>query len=302
MLYGIIYLGSNTIRLNVYECKEQTAQLLFSKKETIGILSYIKKGTLSEIGIQLLCDVLISFQKLLHSVDIINYSVFSTASLRNLKNKDIVLHTIKEKTKISIDVLSGETEGKLSFYGASHHISQQEGLFLDLGGGSCELVYFKNKKIYQVFSIPIGSLSMFQRYISKLLPKESEQKAIRQRVRKELDAHLPTDFPKEIPYLCAAGGSIRAIEALIDALYLKEPFAIEFPCNALDLMYANYKHAPKEVCHTILKARPDRIHTLLPGLFILSEIANYFHCERMQVSHYGVREGYLYERILELPS
>ena len=298
MLYGIIDLGSNSIRLNVYECKDQNARLLFSKKETAGIISYVKKSVLSEEGIGLLCKVLHSFKTLLGSVDIANYCVFSTASLRNLKNREDVLHIVKKETGITIDVLSGETEGKLSFFGATMHIAQQEGLYIDLGGGSCELVYFKDKTIFQVFSIPIGSLSMFNRYISKILPKEGEQRAIRQRVQKELDANIPNHFPRVIPFLCGAGGSIRAIVSIMEALDIKDRKDEEFPCETLDTMYADYKHTPREVCHTILRTKPDRIHTLLPGLFIVSEIARYFHCETMQVSGYGVREGYLHDTVL----
>ena len=44
---------------------------------------------------------------------------------------------------------------------------------------------------------------------------------------------------------------------------------------------------------------PDRIHTLIPGMLALKEIVDYFKIEEIQVSPYGVREGYLYDRILE---
>lgn len=299
MLYGIIDLGSNSIRLNVYDCQQEHTKLLFSKKETAGIISYIKKGILNEEGITLLCTILKGFQTVLSTVDVKVYRVFSTAALRNLKNAESLIRIIQETCGIAIDLLSGEEEGALSFYGASLQLQQQEGLLIDVGGGSSELVYFKDHLIQQVFSIPVGSLSMFNRYISKILPKGKEQEAIRERIHKEIVKEMPVDFPITLPFLCGVGGTMRAITSLLEALAIKDPCAVVFPANDFQTFYNTYKSDPRAVCHAMLKTRPDRIHTLLPGLFIVLEIITFFQCEQLQVSNYGVREGYLYQKVLK---
>ena len=50
----------------------------------------------------------------------------------------------------------------------------------------------------------------------------------------------------------------------------------------------------------ILKTRPDRIHTITTGLIILNAIATFYDSKRIYISTYGVREGYLQDKILQI--
>ena len=52
MLYGIVDIGSNTVRLNVYHCENNDIRVMFSKKENLGLAFYIKKGKLTNKGIK----------------------------------------------------------------------------------------------------------------------------------------------------------------------------------------------------------------------------------------------------------
>ena len=48
----------------------------------------------------------------------------------------------------------------------------------------------------------------------------------------------------------------------------------------------------------MLKAAPDRIHTLVPGLIVLNTVARTYGLEDITISRCGVREGYLQDRVL----
>ena len=80
--------------------------------------------------------------------------------MRNIENSDEVIQIIKDKVNIEIDLLSGEEEGELSFCGSISTIKRDDGILIDLGGGSVEIVLFKDRKIDEKYSIPIGSLKM----------------------------------------------------------------------------------------------------------------------------------------------
>ncbi|MBV1768366.1 MAG: phosphatase, partial [Methanobacterium sp.] len=136
MLYGIVDIGSNTVRLNVYHCKEKDISLLFSKKENLGLVFFIKKGKLTTKGIEKLLNFLKKIKKDLDILKINSYTFFSTAILRNIENSAEVRGLIKEKLDIEIDLLSGEEEGELSFYGSITSIKKDHGVLIDLGGGS----------------------------------------------------------------------------------------------------------------------------------------------------------------------
>ena len=86
MTYGVIDVGSNTIRLVIYEVKENRIESLFSNKNTAGLIGYVNDGELSRKGIRKACDVLNSLQKVAAHAQVEKLYVFATASLRNIAN------------------------------------------------------------------------------------------------------------------------------------------------------------------------------------------------------------------------
>ena len=174
MNIGIIDIGSNTIRLNVYESNEHSFHLLFSKKENVGLISYINKNNLTLEGINKLKQCLLRLKKTLDTLGIHIIDAFATASLRNLDNKDEVLAIISNTVKINIVLLSGTTEGNLSFKGAMHQIERPEGLYIDSGGASTEFVFYKHYNNLATYSLNIGSLNLFNKYVKKVIPTKEE--------------------------------------------------------------------------------------------------------------------------------
>ena len=115
MKHGIVDVGSNTIRLSVYNCEGQDFKLLRNKKITAGLAGYIKSGELSDAGILVACRALCSFRELAENIGVDSLSVFGTAPLRNIVNTEEAVNTINSVTGITVDVLSGSDE-------ASFHI------------------------------------------------------------------------------------------------------------------------------------------------------------------------------------
>ena len=295
MNFGVIDVGANSVRMNVYQYENKGFDILFSKKKTLGIVSYINDGKMSEKGIQILCRCLHDFQLTLSHLHIASLHVFATVPLRNIKNTTVVLQKIFERTGIRVHVLSGEDEGRLSFEGASIYSKLQKGLFLDVGGGSTEIVSFQDCQMHNVYSISSGSLSLFRTYVSEILPNEKQQKEIIEAMLRELKEKDPNkEYASEI--MLAAGGSARACAALLKDLHMIESTKEEIPCEKLQelITYLNREDAIR----IILRCEPERIHTFFPGLLILYSTANYYGCKKMQISKYGVREGYVLKKIL----
>jgi exopolyphosphatase/guanosine-5'-triphosphate,3'-diphosphate pyrophosphatase len=118
MICGIVDLGSNTIRLSIYKYENGRTELMLSKKSVAGLLGYVTNGVLNAKGIAKACSVLNNFKDILTHFHIENAFIFATASLRNISNAEEVLKAIKAFTGYDVDVLSGEDEAKLDFYGA----------------------------------------------------------------------------------------------------------------------------------------------------------------------------------------
>ena len=296
MLYGIVDIGSNTVKLNVYRCDDDI-KVVFSKKDNLGLVFYIKSGKLTNIGIEKLITVLKKIKKDFDYLNIESYRFFSTASLRNIENSADVIQIIKDKVNIDIDLLSGEEEGELSFCGSISTIKKDNGILIDLGGGSVEIVLFKDKKIDEEYSIPIGSLKMYNDYVSGMIPNENECNLIKERIYSEL-AKIGVNNEEKIPFMCGVGGSIRAIGLILVDLNLQKKKADYIDVKLLKQLKNELNLNNKDTYNKILHVKPSRINTLVPALLMLESITSYFGCEEIQISKFSVREGYLYKKIL----
>jgi exopolyphosphatase / guanosine-5'-triphosphate,3'-diphosphate pyrophosphatase len=302
MLYGVVDIGSNTVKLNVYNYRDNDISVEFSEKENLGLLFYINNGKLTDKGVEELVTVLKKMKDDLDYLKIDSYSFFSTASLRNIENSDEVIQIIKDRVNIEIDLLSGEEEAELSFFGSISSIKRDDGIFIDLGGGSVEIVLFNDRKIDEKYSIPIGFLKMFNDYVSDIIPNEKECKLIEERIYYELDKIGLKNYEK-IPFMCGVGGSIRAIKKLLVNLGLQKKkddlIDVKLLKQLKEELKLNESNHNNYIYYKILHVKPSRVHTLVPALLIVDSITSYFGCEEIQIGKFSVREGYLHKRMLK---
>ena len=156
MLYGIVDIGSNTIRLKIYEYKNNKIKSVFSKKKTAGLIAYRVDGKLNDEGINILSSILNKFNKIMNLLNVARRYFFATASLRNISNTYEIIAFIKEKIGVDIHILDDETEAQLSFNSVkSTGLSSDEGILIDVGGGSSEIIVFENKTPVDKGSLPV---------------------------------------------------------------------------------------------------------------------------------------------------
>lgn len=298
MIYGVIDVGSNTIRLSIYKYENEKITSLLKKKTMAGLAGYVKAGNLSLDGIALACSIIQEYKNILLNFNITNISIFATASIRNVKNADDVVRNIYEHTGYVVDVISGEEEATLDFVGATHALPITSGLLIDIGGGSTELAVYEDTQLKQAVSLPIGSLNLFSRHVSKLFPKKEEKAAIENEILEHLHNLDLKVNSHGFHTICGVGGTIRAAQKLNMTIY-KETLSKPVPVENIDNMLQLAKKEDKKTLRRILQVVPDRVHTIIPGLLILHNIATYYGCKEIYVSNYGVREGYLFEKVLK---
>lgn len=296
MICGIIDLGSNTIRLSIYQCEKGQGKLLTNRKVMAGLAGYVVDGELSAQGIQVACGVLEEYKGLMHNLGFANLRVFATASLRNVSNTAEAVSQIQARTGLSVDVISGTEEARLSFLGAVQGCGPKEGLLIDLGGGSTELVEYREREILSSCSLSIGSLSLYNRFVSRLHPDKAQRKAIRAQVEEQLSRHCPK--PPAIPHACGVGGTARAACKAANLAFGRSQDCRSLTGRELHELLKILKKADRKALDLLLKAAPDRVHTLIPGLIVLDTVARYYALEELTVSPRGVREGYLQDRVL----
>lgn len=293
MNYGIVDIGSNTIRCNVYHIENGDFSLLFSKKHTAGLASYVEGGRLSRKGIEKLIRILKSIRLMTDQVDLDELFLFATASLRKVSNSEEVIREVHEKLGLSIELLSEKEEATLGFLGITRMISDDGGVSCDIGGGSTEVVLFSEDQVQDVINLDEGSLSLFTKFNERIIPTKKEIKAMRKYIRKKLKVY---DEVPEYPLLVGIGGSVRAANNVIQEIYgvpKEKPFTVD---TAKDLL-KRFKDQDRDTIRMVLKVSPERIHTFAPGLCILLEVCRHFSVKEVQVCKSGLREGYLMHKM-----
>lgn len=293
-MYGIIDIGSNTMRLSCFNVENKTLKSIFHKKIMAGLAGYVEEGKLSEKGIDKAVDTLLEFKQIIQNISIEKLFIIATASFRNVNNTDIILKVIKEKTGFLVEVLSGEEEAKCDFVGATYCLNAKSGVVVDIGGGSTEMVTFDSDSIEKAVSVPIGSLNMFTMFVDKIFPKNSESMKIRNAVKNELNKVNRC----EKQTVLGVGGTNRAVCKLYNDYYEKDKNNLIMNCNNITEMLDDMLENKDKATKKILRIVPDRIHTIMPGMFIMDEINNYYKCETIEVSEWGVREGYLLNKLV----
>ena len=299
MICAIIDLGSNTIRLCVYEYNESQMKSLLEKKAMAGLANYIKNEKLSNSGVERACEILKEFSDILKNFQVKkeNTHIFATASLRNIVNTKEVIGIIKENTGFEVELLSGEEEATLDFIGATKAVNSDNGILVDIGGGSTELVPFIDKKIQAATSMPIGSLNLYVKYVKKIIPKKDERETIKQAVLENLNT---LDLKKQTyQNICGVGGTIRAAAKLSNHIFGLPKNNTNIEIHHIKQILELIHNSHKNTLTPILQNIPDRVHTIIPGLIIVDTIMDYFQSENITVSKFGIREGYFYERILK---
>ena len=268
-----------------------------NRKVTAGLADYVEGGTMTPQGIQTASQILMEYQDLMKNLGFDQPHVFATASLRNISNTEDAVAQLQRDTGLSVDVLSGAEEARLSYLGAVGPTGPNSGLLIDLGGGSTELVHYREGQILSSCSLPLGSLSLFSQYVAHLHPTRKERKAIRAHIREQLDHFVPA--PPSIPQACGVGGTARAACKVANRLFGRPQNCHTLSAQELRRLLKTLKKPDHDHLHLLLKAAPDRIHTLIPGLLVLDTVAQAYQLQEILVSSCGVREGYLHHRVLK---
>ena len=299
-MYGVVDIGSNTIRLVIYRYEDGKLTRMLNKKYTAGLAGYVNKDNeLTKAGIQVAIDSLNDIKLLLESIRLEQLFVFATASLRNIINTEEAVQAITEATGYSIRVLTGEEEAMFDYYGILLDNPKPDGLAVDSGGGSTELIFFHTHKIVHAQSLPIGSLNLYREYIGDLLPRPGETKAIRKEVRKRLKKiSLPDDIDLSTAYW--VGGSGRAVSKLLRAKYGVPDESRTYEKEYLDKLVEKYGKSREKFADLILRSAPERIHTVVPGMYVMEEILTYYDTKEIVSVQNSVREGYLWTQLKEL--
>ena len=154
---AVVDIGSNSIRLVVYEGAQRAPTPVFNEKILGGLARGLdKSGRLSDKGVELALASLARFRALTDAMGVERVDVVATAAVREAENGKAFVADVAKRCGFKVRVLSGEEEARLAAAGVLSGIPEARGLIGDLGGGSVELVQVGDGGTGAYGTMPLG--------------------------------------------------------------------------------------------------------------------------------------------------
>ena len=288
---AIIDIGSNSVRLVVYERVSRSPMPLFNEKELAGLgRGVATTGRLNDEAVETSLAAIRRFMVLCDQMGVISLHVLATAAARDASNGQQFLDAVEEITGVHPSLLSGPEEARLSAMGVLSGIYRPDGIAGDLGGGSLEVVDIKGSRVGIGETFPLGGLRL----------EETADRTIRkaERIVTEALAGSKVLTGGQGRTFYAIGGTWRSLARLHMRqkgypLHIMHEYAIP-AAEAFEFcrMVARRDAETLDSIEAVSKSR----RPLLPyGAIVLAEVIRVMKPSQIVISALGVREGLLYD-------
>ena len=162
---GVVDLGSNSVRLVVFEGRGRNPQAIFNEKAVLGLGRGLHaSGRLNEEAIGPALTVLGRYHAVARAMHADPLEVLATAAVRDAANGPGFAAALRERMPgVPIRILTGEEEARLSAEGVLVGFPAADGILGDIGGGSLEVVRLEAGRVARAASLPLGVIRLGER-------------------------------------------------------------------------------------------------------------------------------------------
>ena len=285
---AIIDLGSNSIRFIIMQVsKSGTYKLIYQEKKSIRLAEGMNPSSpfLTEAAQQRAIDCLKVYRHVANMHHVTKILAVATAAVRNAKNGASFLKRVRTSTHIPMTIISGKQEAALGFSGVIHTIDTSDFLLFDLGGASIEISLVKDKKRIHSVSIPIGAVTLTEKFQSAGTVSGGDIKKIQSFVVKELRT-IPW-IPKKACPVVGVGGTVRNLAKIYQrniGYPLPKLHNYQMPANGLFSVINTITSSTPEERKKISGLSSERTDIIIAGALLVGEIIKYTHAKEMTIS------------------
>jgi len=288
---AVIDIGSNSVRLVVYEGLTRSPTPIFNEKALCGLGRDVQStGLLPADAVAQALTSLKRFRALCDIMQVERRLAVATAACRDAKNGPDFVAEAERVCGVKIDILSGKREAKMTALGILSGVYRPDGIAGDLGGGSLELIDVHNTTLRGATTLPLGGLALQDTSAGSLKKADNI-------VRKALS---------DVPYLKegAGGRAFYAIGGTWRALARLHMWQTGYPLHvmhgytipakeALEFSRLVHRISP-EMLSQIEVVPSERRPLLAYAAIVLENIVRIARPKSVVISALGVREGLLY--------
>ncbi len=285
MRIAAIDIGSNAARLLINEVTEpKKGKPQFTKLNLLRIplrlgMDVFTKGEIGPERQQMVIDSMNVFGNLMKIYKVDHYRACATSAMRDAKNGKKIIEEVKKTSGIDIEIITGDEEAALVF---ENHVADtldknSSYLYIDVGGGSTELMFYENGKMEYEKSINIGTIRLLDGLVTEDLWKE-----LKEEIRKNINSKKPI-------VAIGSGGNINKIFSMsktkdgkpMSSAYLKKYYK---EMNELTVAERMSK----------FNLREDRADVLVPALQIFNNVMSWSDIDKIFVPKISVADGLIH--------
>lgn len=292
---GVVDIGSNTVRIVVYDAPTRLPIPIFNEKAECGLVRGLaESGRLYPDGVTEALRSLKRFNLLSKTMGVERMALVATAAVREAEDGPDFVARVDDIFGVPVRVVTGNEEARLSAIGALSGCPDADGLLADLGGGSCDFMELNEGASGRSDTTPLGHLRL-----------REASGGSKEAARKVVGKHL-----SKVPWLDAisnrtlylTGGSCRALaRVFIDQL--------EYPLHVIDGFTLRRGEA-KRMSGVLAQAGPDSIsqimgvsasrqRTLPYAAAVVEGLLSICNPKTVVFSGFGMREGQMLEMLPE---
>jgi exopolyphosphatase/guanosine-5'-triphosphate,3'-diphosphate pyrophosphatase len=187
-----IDIGSNSIKMVVVEAASSDYFTVLAREKEVVRLGHdtLREGYLSPAAIKRAADCLARFRSIAEARGAAEHLItVATASVREAANSAEFIQEVKERTGVSVSVLSSLEEARLIGLAAARGCGQagKSLLNIDIGGGSTEFSLVHDGVPAELFSVKLGAVGLTEWLISSDPVKAKELRALKEQIRAALE-------------------------------------------------------------------------------------------------------------------
>ncbi|HWA45027.1 MAG TPA: Ppx/GppA family phosphatase [Hypericibacter adhaerens] len=290
---GVVDIGSNSIRLVVFDRLSRAPWPIFNEKVLCGLGRGLEaSGELNKNGVAMAIGNLERFVRLADGMDVGHLDMVATAAVRDAANGAEFVAEAERRCQRKIRIISGEEEARLSALGVASGMPDTSGIMGDLGGGSLELVRLTRGEPGRHVTLPIGPLRLMD------IADGDRDKA-----RKAVDQHL-----EKLDWLAEAkGGEFFPVGGAWRTLARIHMEQVRYPLHVIHA-YTISRRAAEEMARVIsrlgrrslasIRGVPRRRLDSLPlAALVLERVLRLARPDSVNFSAYGLREGLIFDRL-----
>ncbi|WP_292327668.1 Ppx/GppA phosphatase family protein [Mesorhizobium sp.] len=293
--YAIVDIGSNSVRMVVYERLGRAPLPRYVEKSLCRLGDGLAEtGAISADGFRRTVEALRRFRAIADAMGVTRVDVTATEATRRAENGPLLARAIEDASGLTVRVLQGAEEAHYSALGVISGFFRPVGLVADMGGGSLEVAQALDDRVGKHWtSLPLGALPV------EALLKEGLNEA-----KRHIDQLLKNSLRPSLEMSClyAVGGGWRTfakVHMALENVSVPVVHGYTLPSRAIRGFAKYLLRLPPEKLSALPGMAERRARTMPAAALVLERLIKRLQPDRVVFSALGLREGWLYSQLTE---